>query len=107
MIGSGTGSCPSGYTCLWPNTNYGGRGVAFYGDETNFRALPSPYNSIQDDASSAYNNGRTHSVRLAVDANGGGNTFTLARGRGTPDMLRDLAGDMYDNKISSLRWFIP
>ena len=80
-IGSGLASCPSGYVCLWTLSNFTGSGYAFFNSETNYAGLPAPFNGIQDNSWSFYNNGATSDIEFYRDANYSGGSFVLCKGQ--------------------------
>lgn len=43
-INAGKANCPMGYACFWSERDYQGSGVAIYGTETNWPALPTQFN---------------------------------------------------------------
>ncbi|MFG2043787.1 peptidase inhibitor family I36 protein [Dactylosporangium sp. NPDC048998] len=85
-IGNGSGSCPLGYVCLWTLDNYTGTGYAFYNSETDYSTLPAPFNNIQDNSWSFYNNGQTSDITFYRDYGYGGDWFVVCKQTGIPSL---------------------
>jgi hypothetical protein len=80
-IGTGTASCPAGYVCLWTLNNFTGNGYAFFNSETDYSALPYPFDVIDNNSWSFYNHGNTDDIAFYRNANyGGPSTFILCKG---------------------------
>jgi hypothetical protein len=115
-IGTGKASCPGGYVCLWTLNNYTGTGYAFFNSEVDYAALPSPFNSIQDNSWSFYNNGFAGSfedVHMYQDRNQTGMNFVLCRGDAIPELppnaevnppTTTLPGRGWRDRVSSHKW---
>jgi len=84
QIGNGSGSCPAGYVCLWTLSNYTGQGYAFYNSETDYNTLPAPFNGIQDNSWSFYNNGNTSDIMFFRAHLYQQDWFVLCKGTGIP-----------------------
>jgi hypothetical protein len=83
-IGSGVGSCPAGYVCLWTLSDYTGAGYAFYNSETDYATLPAPFSSIENFSWSFYNNGTSSDIMFFRDRLYLGDWFVLCRQTGIP-----------------------
>jgi hypothetical protein len=109
-VGRGWESCPAGYTCLWEETYFRGRGVGLYGTEPDFAQLPSAFRVIDNKAGSVYNNGHSGPKSVAVlypDANyRGGVGFTVCRGERVETLLFPGGTSQY-HVFSSLKWTDP
>jgi hypothetical protein len=79
-IGSGLSSCPAGYVCLWPSENFQGTGYAFYSDEPDYNALPSPFNAVDNHSLSFYSHGNTYDIRFYRYPGNTGDAFVLCKG---------------------------
>ncbi|MEU4366660.1 peptidase inhibitor family I36 protein [Micromonospora chersina] len=79
-IGAGLGNCPAGYVCLWPRDNFQGTGYAFYSDESDYHALPSPFYIIDNYSMSFYNHANTYDIRFYRYPAKTGDTFVLCKG---------------------------
>ncbi|OJF10938.1 hypothetical protein BG844_29330 [Couchioplanes caeruleus subsp. caeruleus] len=86
LIGEGWQSCPAGYVCLWAFSDYTGRGYAFFNSEVDYATLPSPFNGIQDDSRSFYNNGNTSDVRFYRANQFGQDWLELCKQTGIPKL---------------------
>lgn len=83
-IGNGAASCPGGYVCLWTLENYTGQGYAFFNSETDYATLPAPFNNIQDNSWSFFNNGNTSDITFFRANLYGQDWFVLCKGTGMP-----------------------
>jgi Peptidase inhibitor family I36 len=79
-IGPGLASCPAGYVCLWPLSDFAGGGYAFFNSESNYATLPSPFNAINNNSWSFYSHGNTYDIRFHRGSGWTGDTFVLCRG---------------------------
>jgi len=86
IIGSGWQSCPAGYVCLWTLNDYTGTGYAFYNSETDYATLPAPFNGIQDNSWSFYNNGNTSDIMFFRANLYGQDWFVLCKQTGIPEL---------------------
>ena len=117
IIGTGLASCEAGYVCLWTLNDFSGTGYEFYNSESNYSALPSPFNVIDNNSWSFYNNGTSCSgcqdVRF-YRGNGSGDSFILCMGEsiGTlppnlnvdPPVATGRGGDGWRDDVSSHVW---
>jgi hypothetical protein len=104
-IGAGKASFPQGYVCLWVLSDYTGTGYAFFNSETNYATLPAPFNGIQDNSWSFYNNGFAGSVedvRLFRNAGQAGEEFVLCRGDAIPYLPPN--GELPQSGSNALGW---
>ena len=85
-IGTGWQSCPAGYVCLWTLNNYSGQGYAFFNSELDYQTLPAPFNAIQDNSWSFYNNGNTSDIRFFRANQYGQDWFVLCKQMGIPEL---------------------
>ena len=96
-IAAGTGDCPSGYACLWVDSNWSGS--RFQGQYNN-STLPSFINNL---ASSSFNNGNNCTAYFFTEAGYQGQR--LAEGLGS--VRQNLALDGWNDTIESLKWCSP
>lgn len=57
LIGEGRSSCPRGYLCVWEAGGFRGRGLAIFGTERHWDALPAPFRFVTAGIGSAFDNG--------------------------------------------------
>ncbi|MGC5032924.1 hypothetical protein [Micromonospora sp. DT229] len=91
--------CPSGYVCLLFDyqLQYGGYG--YYNDVWNMATISSPYNSMNNSASSARNSSSAGNATKFYDVAGGSGTSRCLRPGYSVSNLGVL-----DNKTSALVW---
>lgn len=93
------GSCSSGYVCLFDDYQLQYSGYGFYNDVWNLGTISSPYNSINNVASSARNRSNAgNSVKFYNYAGGSGTSRCLRSGYSTSYMTG------LDNAASALVW---
>ncbi|WP_330464653.1 peptidase inhibitor family I36 protein [Micromonospora zamorensis] len=93
------GSCSSGYACLFFDTELQGAGYGYYNDVWNMGTISSPYNSMNNQASSARNRSNSgNAVKLYDTAGGSGTARCLKSGYSSSTMYG------LSNAASALVW---
>jgi hypothetical protein len=100
----GVENCPRGMFCVWAHPNYTGPGVAFEGNADHWHHLPHGLEFIDDQASSAFNNGTTEGgvpskVLTFNDVGYRGTKGCMSAGARNPRLQ-----PQYNDKISSHKW---
>lgn len=88
--------CPSGATCAYTSTNWGGAPGPVYGDNNDLRSFPK-----WTGAESIYNNGTQCNVYIYSGINRGGTRYPLNRGTG----WRTISGSAIWHHAYSNLWF--
>lgn len=115
MLGVGIGgavpasaaeACPGKYACAYENKNWhngGGDWAAFAEKIPNFKNY-----SMNDRASSVYNNGNDCAARFYQNSYYGGEELHVPKGKGYSDLSKLRMGfRTWEDKISSGRFFCP
>ena len=96
-----TSDCPVHYACLWVNTNWSGS--THWQGQFNNPTLPS---SINNKASSSFNNGTSCTAHFTSNAGYAGNVLPEGIGSIRQNLALNLQpdGTSWDNTIESLYW---
>ena len=98
-VAKAIGDCPDYYACLWPNPNFGGD---HWQGMNNNRTLPG---SIDNKASSSFNNGYSCTAHFTTDPVYGGQVLPEGIGSYRQNLKLDARpGGNWDDIISSLYW---